>query len=303
MSAPAAPAHADRILHGIGLMVLAMALLALSDVFIKLSTRHLPPGQVMLLLSVGGTLLFVLLARAQRAPVWHRAALHPMVLLRNAFEIMGAFGLILSLTYVPLPIFAAIMQMAPLVVTIGAAVFLKEQVGPRRWVAVGAGIVGMLLVVRPGMAGFAPSALYAVVAVTALAMRDLVTRLSPPGIPAVSLSTWGFAATMPAGLVLMAIMGTPFSGNTAGVWPVIGGVLVTTTGYYALTSAMRAAPVSIVSPFRYARLVFTMGLGVLIFGERPDALTLLGAAIILVAGLYTFVREHQIARTRRAGGA
>ena len=59
---------------------------------------------------------------------------------------------------------------------------------------------------------------------------------------------------------------------------------------------MRVAPAAVVSPFRYTRLVFTMSLGVIVFHERPDALTLLGAAIIIVAGLYTFVRERQLAR-------
>ncbi len=298
MSAPPAapPPPRDQILRGIGLMVLAMALLALSDVCIKLASAHMPPGQVMILLSLGGTLLFVALARLQGISVWNRAVLHPMVMWRNLSEVVAGVGLVLALAFVPLSIFAAIMQMAPLVVTIGAWALLGEKVGLRRWMAVAAGILGMMLVVRPGMEGFTPAAFFAVIAVTALGLRDLVTRLSPPGIPSISLSTWGFAVMIPVGFPLQAVMGIPLSADPAGVWPMLGAIVVTTLGYYAITTAMRVAPVSIVAPFRYARLVFTMGLGILIFGERPDGLTLLGAAIILCAGLYTFLRERQLAR-------
>jgi drug/metabolite transporter (DMT)-like permease len=75
-------------------------------------------------------------------------------------------------------------------------------------------------------------------------------------------------------------------------------VIVTAAGYYAVTQAMRMAPAAIVSPFRYTRLLFTMSLGILVFGEQPDGLTLLGAGIILAAGLYALYRERQIALAR-----
>lgn len=299
MSAPTAPLveRPMQAMRGIGLMMLAMALLALSDMFIKsASFAGFPPGQVMFLLSIGGTAFFILIARLQGAPIWTRDALHPAVIWRNFFEIIGAIGLMLGLAWVPLSQFAAIMQMAPLIVVIGAATVLKEQVGLRRWLAVAAGIVGMLLVVRPGMDGFTPAAFFALMGVAGLAMRDLVTRLSPPGIPSIALSTWGFAATIPFGAILMIIMGDAPRWSAPAMWHVAGAIVVTSTGYYAITTAMRIAPVSVVSPFRYARLVFTMGLGILVFGERPDALTLTGAAIILVAGLYTFLRERQLSR-------
>ncbi len=309
MSRPAAPSAAraphpaaarpHEAMRAIALAVLAMALLALSDMFVKLSARHMPVGQVMLLMAAGGSALFALIALAQRAPLWNRDFLHPMVLVRNLFEVVGAFGLVLGLAYVPLSIFAAIMQAAPLVVTIGAALILREHVGPRRWIAVAVGIFGMLLVLRPGTGGFTPTALFAVMGVVGLALRDLVTRLSPAGIPSITLSLWGFLVTIPFGGVLMGLMGTPFGMDRAGIWPLLGAIVVTTLGYYAITSAMRLAPVSIVAPFRYTRLVFTMGLGIAVFGERPDALTYTGAGIILAAGGYTFWREHQIARRRR----
>ncbi|WP_417208357.1 DMT family transporter [Antarctobacter sp.] len=284
------------ILRAISLMILSMALLAGADAFFKLATHAAPIGQVMTLVSIGGTALFIAMARVLGVPLWTRAALHPMVLLRNLFEIIGAIGMVVGLKHIPLPVFAAIIQAGPLVVTLGAALFLKEQVGWRRWVAVGVGIVGMLMVIRPFGTGFSGWELFAVMGITALSARDLVTRMSPPEIPALAISTWGFGATVIPGLALWALASTPSSYGAAALWPILGAVLVTTTGYLAITSAMRMAPASIVAPFRYSRLVFTTGLGMLVFGDRPDFWTLAGSALILVAGLYTFLRERRLVR-------
>lgn len=284
-----------QIVRAILLMILAMALLALSDVFIKLSSRTLSPGHVMFFLSLGGTLCFILIAKWQAAQLLSRDALHPWVLARSGLEIVGGIGLVMSIGAIPLSLFAAIMQMAPLVVTLGAALFLKEPVGPRRWLAIFAGIVGMLLVIRPGADGFQPAALFAVMGVCGLGLRDLITRLAPTHIPSISLATWGFSATIPIGLILMMFFDTPPPMTLTTTWHIGAGIVVTALGYYAVTQAMRMAPAAIVSPFRYTRLVFTMSLGILIFGERPDNLTLLGAAIILSAGLYALYRERKLA--------
>lgn len=284
-----------QVLRAIFLMIFAMALLALSDVFIKLSSQVLSPGHVMFYLSTGGTVCFLLIALWQRAPILSRDALHPWVLARSGFEIIGGLGLVMAIGRIPLSLLAAIMQMAPLVVTLGAALFLREPVGPRRWIAIFAGIVGMLLVIRPGADSFEPAALFAVMGVCGLGFRDLITRLSPQHVPSISLATWGFSATIPTGLLLMLFFDAPSGVAPQTLWHMTAAIVVTAAGYYAVTQAMRIAPAAIVSPFRYTRLLFTMSLGILVFGERPDTLTLLGAGIILAAGLYALYRERQIA--------
>ncbi|GAA4225038.1 drug/metabolite transporter (DMT)-like permease [Sagittula marina] len=284
-------------LRAILLMILSMSLLAWSDVFYKLATQGSSIGQAMTLVALGGTVLFVLLSVVMKVRILTRDALHPMILLRNGFEIIGAIGLVTGLAYVSLPVFAAIMQTGPLTVTIGAAIFLKEDVGPRRWAAVGVGILGMLIVIRPWSASFTGYELFAVLGIVGLSGRDLVTRLSPSHIPALAISTWGFAFTIPAGCVLWFLSDTPTDWSAPTLWSVLGAVIVTASGYLAITTAMRLAPAAIVAPFRYTRLVFTPALGILIFGDRPDALTYVGAGIILVAGLYTFFRERALAQS------
>jgi drug/metabolite transporter (DMT)-like permease len=287
-------------LRAIFLMVLAMALLAASDAFLKLASQHAPVGQVMLMLSLGGTAVFVLMARARRVRLPLSDLRNRLVLLRCAFEMVGAVGMLVGLSKVPLSVMAAIMQTAPLVVVLGAALFLKEPVGWRRWAAVLTGMVGMLMVIRPFGATFTGWELFAVMGVTGLAARDLVTRLLPPHMHPISISTWGFAAVIPVGLALMLLTGAAPVLNLQVAVFMLGAIVVTTAGYLAVTAAMRMAPVSAVSPFRYARLIFTAGLGMAIFGDRPDGWTWAGAALILGAGLYSFLRERRLARAAMA---
>lgn len=285
-----------NIIRAILTMILAMALLALSDLFIKLAAGMMPLGQIMAMLGVLGTGAFAALALSRGEQLFSRDFFHPMALTRNAMEIFGAFGMILGIALNPLTTVATILQSAPLLVTMGAAIFLSEPVGPRRWAAVIVGFLGILLVLRPGTDAFAPAALFCVLGAAALAMRDLVTRLAPARVSALVLSTWGFAATTPPALLYFALDGKAPVFTGPAMLAIFGAVATTTTGYYALTAAMRMAPVSIVAPFRYTRLIFVLIIGVSVFGERPDALMLLGAAIIIGSGLYTFLRERQLAR-------
>lgn len=283
------------IIRAILLMILSMALLALSDLFIKLASTRAPTGQIMFLLSLGGTLLFLLYAAATRQKLPSKDAFHPVVMLRNGFEIIAGIGLIFGIAFIPLTTFAAIVQIAPILVVLGGAVFLKEHVGWRRWAAVIAGLVGMLIVIRPWSDGFSPYVIFAMLGVSGLAGRDLVTRIAPSHIPALALSTWGFISTMPAGIVVSVWQQEPFSADPMALFHIGLAILVTTTGYFAITTAMRMAPVSIVSPFRYTRLIFTTSLGLIFLGERLDQPTVIGASIILCAGLYTFLRERKLA--------
>ncbi|WP_353472158.1 DMT family transporter [Salipiger sp. H15] len=286
-------------LRAISLMVLGMALLALSDAFIKLSTRAASSGQVMMAIGLGGCCVFLILARLRKLPLRRADAFHPRVLLRNVFEMVGGLGMIIGLSHIPLSVMAAIMQTAPLAVTLGAALFLGESVGWRRWSAIGVGLVGMLMVIRPFGAEFSGWTVFAVVGVIGLAARDLVTRTLPAEIPSVVVSAWGMVSIAPVGLVLMLLSGSAPVFTPPAMLPIAAAVAVTAGGYLAVTTAMRLAEVAAVSPFRYTRLIFTASLGILFFGDRPDGWTYAGAALILTAGLYTFVREHRLLRAQQ----
>lgn len=287
-------------IRGILLMLGAMFGFALEDMFIKLVSASMPTSQILLLLGLGGTLIFAVWARARGARLFAPAMFTRAMWLRNLGEVSGTVCFVTAITLVPLSTASAILQATPLAVTLGAALFLGAPVGWRRWTAILAGFAGVLLVVRPGLDSFEPASLFAVAAVFGLALRDLCTRVAPPAVSSLTLSAYGFGMVMVAGVVLLPFGAGPVVPDPTAILSLVGALLVGVLAYYAITAAMRVGEVAVVTPFRYARLIFAIAIGMAVFGERPDALTLAGAAIIIASGLYTILREQ---RLRRAAAA
>lgn len=283
-------------LRGAVLMSLAMAGFALEDMFIKLLADTLPVGQILVLLGAGGAFAFGAIAYRKGQQVLSPALLTPALLLRNAAEIVGTVGFVLAFVLASLATASAILQAAPLVVTLGAVLFLGEKVGWRRWSAIALGFLGVLLIVRPGMSGFEPASLFAIIGVIGLAGRDLATRVIPRSVSSYQISSWAFAMLVPAGFFLMVAMGHDAIIPSFGQLALLGAALsVGVLAYYALVASMRVGELSFVTPFRYTRMLFALVVAVLVFGERPDGMTLFGAAIIVAAGLFTLWRETKVA--------
>ena len=286
-------------LRGIGLMTGAMATFAIEDMFLKFAARTLPTGEILAITALFGCLFFAAIARTQGQRTITRAALHPWILARNAGEMVGTYAFITALAAVPLATVSAVLQAMPLAVTLGAALFMGERTGWRRWTAIALGFAGVLIVIRPGMDGFRPAALWVLVTVAGLALRDLASRAVPPDVSTSQLSAWGTAAVTVLGLAMM-----PFqTAVLPDLWQaamLTGTVIFGTMGYWLITAASRTGEVSVVSPFRYARLIFSITIGTLVFAEYPDRMTLIGAAIIITSGLYAFARERALSRTAAA---
>ncbi|WP_050931302.1 DMT family transporter [Aestuariivita boseongensis] len=281
-------------LRGAAWMTAAMLGFAVEDMFIKLLAGSLPTWQIILILGMGGGLAFGLAARAQGQRLFSRAALSPAVLMRNTGEVLGTLGFVTAIALIPLSTASAVLQATPLVVTLGAALFLGEAVGWRRWSAIFAGFIGVLLVIRPGMEGFDLYSLFALQAVIGLAIRDLATRRVPRTISTEQLSFWAFLVLIPAALLLGAVLGAPPVRPQGWDWLYIGfAIPLSVFAYYAIVAAMRVGEVSFVTPFRYSRILFALVFGMAVFGERPDALMLVGAALIVASGLFTLWRERK----------
>lgn len=278
--------------RGIWLMVCSMGMFAVADMFVKLASATLSPAHTTLLLMGGGLIVFAGLALAQGVRLWNRAALTRIMCIRYVAEMMGSFGIVLALSQVPLSTVGAILQATPLVVAAGAVLFLGEKVSWRRWSAIVVGFGGVLLIVQPGSATFDASVLWAVVAMTGLAGRDLTTRAAPPAMASSALATYTMAAVVPFALLWCAVSQDRVLPVGVNWWIVIAMVGFGAIGYLLLIASVRAAPVSVVSPFRYSRLIFLLCLGFVVFGERPDPLMLLGAAIIIASGVYTMWRDR-----------
>ncbi|OBY27037.1 DMT family transporter [Leisingera sp. JC1] len=291
-------------LHGILLVIASMAAFTLEDMFIKQLSGTLPVGQILICLGIGSGLVFAVMAKMQGHNLFAPRSWRLRPVLRAGTEAVSAMGFASALALVDISVVAAVFQATPLVITMGAALFLGEQVGWRRWLAICVGFAGVLLIIRPGLDSFEPAALLVVIAVLGVATRDLMTRVMDSAVPSTVVSFQAFLSVIPAGLLLLA-----FTPGEAQVMEqneylmMAGGVLFGVLGYYGIVTAMRVGDASAVTPFRYTRLLFSILAGVLVFGERPDALTLTGAALIIGSGLYTFVREQRLARRARREAA
>lgn len=280
------------------LMVGSMALFAFEDMFIKLLTAELPFAQVLGMVGLFGWLCFWGLLRAQGGRLWTRDLLRPVVVFRNLAEAIGSIGIVVALAMTELSSTAAIMQALPLGIVLGAAVFLAEPVGWRRWTAIAIGFLGVLLVIRPGLSGFQPVSLMALLAVIALAARDIATRRIPAHIHSLQLAASAFLAILIASVMMGLVLGQRFVMPDAQQWALIAACIgVGVGGYSLLVTATRLGEASALAPYRYVRLVFALILALVVFGEHPDALTLTGAAIIVGSGAYAMWREA-LARRR-----
>lgn len=284
-------------LRGAALMTLAMLGFAAEDLMIKLMSDALPTWQIIGVLGLGGAAVFAALTLWQRQRLFPRACLSLTVLVRNLGELVGTVGFVTAITLTPLSSASAILQATPLMVTLGAAVFLREPVGWRRWSAILVGFAGVLLVIRPGMEAFDPLSLFAVLGVVGLAIRDLATRRVPRATSSVQLSFLGFLTLVPTAVLLSLVSPQDLVVPTAPLWGLIfGAIVMAAAGYYALVAAMRIGDVSFVTPFRYSRLLFALVVGITVFDERPDLPMLVGSAIIIASGIYTVWRERRLRR-------
>ena len=273
-------------------MAAAMAAFTLNDTITKSVSAELNIGEIIV---VRGLFAMALIAAFA---AW-RGALRPLrtlfirpVGMRIIGEIGGTLTFLAAITHMPLANAAAIFQALPLVITLGAALIFGEPVGWRRWLAIGIGFIGVLVIVRPGTAGFNEFSLLALASVAFCTVRDLATRRIPKEIPSLFIALLTTFTVSAGGAAIMYPLGgwTPPSGRVVGMLAVAAVLLL--IGYQCIISALRTGDISAVAPFRYTALLWAMLLGYLVFGDRPDIFMLVGAGIIVLSGLYTFYRER-----------
>ncbi|MEP3278506.1 MAG: DMT family transporter [Stappiaceae bacterium] len=284
---------AERQSNGLGILVMmaAMAGFILNDMLVKLAGESLPLSQIVVLRSF---FVFVLLSGL----IYFQSGFSTLAPLREkavTIRILGEIGatvLYLSALFrMPLANATAILQVLPLVVTAGSALFLGERVGWRRWTAITIGLMGVLLIVRPGLAGFDSWSLVAFSAVFFMALRDLATRQMSPNV-----STFAVAWLTSIAVGILGILLAPFE-----EWqPVSAGSLLFLAGaagfillaYVFIIMAMRTGDIAVISPFRYSIILWAIAIGYLVWDDIPDLPTQVGIAILVATGIYTFLRER-----------
>ncbi len=270
-----------------GWMTLGMAGYVTNDAFIKLAVEELPLFQSIFLRGSWVCLiLFGLNFRAGTLPQLSKHFSTPVVV-RLICETLGTICYLSALARLPLAGLTAVLQVVPIVVVFVAARMLREPVSAQRAVAVFVGFIGVLLVVKPGAESFSPWYLLGFATIAFIVVRELATRRIDPSAPTqlIALLT-GFAITT-MGLVLSMVQGwKPIS-----IWPglqlLIAGIFLT-VGYVASVATVRIGDLSFSAPFRYSIVVFSIILQIVIFRDVPDALTLVGSAVVVAAGLWAF---------------
>ena len=279
-------------LKGILFMILAMAGFAFEDLFIKMLSAYFPISEVIMILGFTGSIVFLIIAIFQNAPIIHKDLLDKYVIMRTICELLGAVFFVTAIALTPLSSASAILQITPLLVTIGAVIFFREKVGWRRWSAVFVGFMGVLLILRPGFGGFMPASIFALLGSVFLAARDLSTRAMKVDLPSVTIALYAFIAFGISGILIIPFNSPMVIPSLNQIMYFIGASTFGVFAYYSLVISSRIGEMSVISPFRYSRIVFAMLLAIIILGERPDSFTLIGAAIIVLSGMYTFVREN-----------
>ena len=295
---PVSRASQPMFMRAVFFMILGMVGFTFADLFVKLSSQTIPSSQVLTVIGLGTGVTFALMMLVRGEPLWQAKYIHKVVLLRSFGEFLAAFGILLALAAVPLGTITAVMQVQPLVLTVLGAVFLKEAVGWRRISAVLFGLIGVLIILRPGMAGFNPAILFALVGVAGMSIRDMGSRLLPTDISTSSVSYVGAMIVGSAGLLIGLWQMNWVMPQGVAWWYLALMVLFATAGVFCVTTAMRLAEVSAIGPFRYVRVIFGIAAGVVFLGETIDGPVIVGSFIVVGAGLYAWQRE----RRQSAGG-
>jgi drug/metabolite transporter (DMT)-like permease len=299
------PAPTDRGGHnvrGIVAMVAACALFACGDTFMKLLANSVPTSELIFIRGIfvlmGAFIGCVYLGAFAHV---HRALSRAMAV-RALGETTGAWSFQLALTRMPYADLSAIGQLSPLTITAASAIFYAERVGWRRWTATAVGLMGVLLIIRPGSNTFEWWALAGLVSVLGSTVRDLATRRIEPTVPPPLIMLFSASLTTATGLVSSLVGDWTWPPAYVVFW-LMAAASFSLVGQVCTIYAVRTGEISAVIPFRYSIILFAIVSGVAVFGDFPDVLTLTGIVIVCGAGLYTFFREQKLRRLAAAARA
>ena len=268
-------------------MIASMAAFAIEDAFLKTVTQQLPVGQVLMMFGAGGLCVFAFLARRAGASIFQAQVLTKNMLFRAVFEFFGRLFYVLAIALTPMSSATAILQSAPLFVVLGARIFLREKVDAKTWIAILAGLFGVMIILRPSAADFSLLSLLALIGTLGFVGRDLFSRTAPSSLTKEVLGFYGFTTMLIAGTCYAVWDGKPFVSLQAQQFLMLAAALLAGVfAYTALMMGMRTGSIGAVTPYRYSRLLFGISIGVIVFGEQLDAPMLLGCAIVIGAGLF-----------------
>jgi S-adenosylmethionine uptake transporter len=289
-----APRPAPQNLKGIALMALGFFCFAAGDVQAKLLTADLNPFQIVWFRQTA-LLIGVVSLLTMRGTHLLRSANPKVQIGRGIAAATSASCFIFAIGYVPLADATAVSFVAPFIVTILGALVLREPVGLRRWIAVMIGFLGMLIVIRPGLGVFHPAIGLVLLAATAFAVRQVLSRwLAGADSVITTVAYTSLTSSLLISLVVPFVWVTP---NEAHVWfLIVGMTLCAAAGEVLVIRALDIAQAVALAPVHYSLILWSTFYGFVVFSELPDHWTLLGCIVIVASGLYTVNRERMAAK-------
>lgn len=287
-------------LRGALYMNLSMFAFTVNDTFMKAVTHDLPLFQTITLRGLIAVALLLILAAATNGLHIPAANRDRWVIFARSMADVAATILFLSaLMHMPLANLSAVMQAIPLAVTLCAALVFKDRVGWRRMTAIVIGFIGVLIIIRPGTAGFDIWSVVGLGSVLTVVVRDLSVRGLTSAVPSIIVAL-GAAVAVTA----MGAIGVLFQGWQAPsplqLTLILGAGTMLPIGYICSVTAMRVGDVGFVAPFRYTSLLWAIVLGWVAFSQLPDLFALIGASIVVATGIYTLLRERKLRLERAA---
>ena len=175
--------------------------------------------------------------------------------------------------------------------TAAAALFLGERVGMRRASAIFVGFLGVLLIIQPGAASFDVTAIFVLIAAMGMALRDIATKLVRENLSTLLLTFYSCFLFIISGSAMLIFNGEASVPNLDDIFTLAAMTVIGSIGFFFMTEAVRLGEMSVVSPFRYTRLLFSMAAGILILGEQVNTSMIIGSALTILSGLYIWRRE------------
>jgi drug/metabolite transporter (DMT)-like permease len=279
-------------LRGIIAVLISAAAFVINDAMVKLLSDELPSGEIIVVRGVLATALLAAGVVALGAARPLSVLMTPMMALRLIAAGAATTFIVISLRHAPLATVNTVLQVTPLLVTAGAAVFYGEKVGLRRWLAALTGFAGVLLIVKPGSAQIGTAAYILLVALAFTTMRDLTTRGLERDIPSVFVAAVSAVVITLAGFAV-APFDAAWTMPTARAW---GWLWASAVCQFIATTfivvALRTGEIAVIAPFRYVAAPLSVVIGYWGWGDLPDTLAFLGIGLVIAAGLYTLHRER-----------
>ena len=295
VSPPTATSRARANRLGILWMVAAMTAFIGNDALVKSIIARVPIAQMIVVRGIMAITLITLVAYRMGALKRIRDTLRGWVVLRAACEGAGTFMYLAALFVLPLANATAINLSSPLFIALLAIVFLGERVDRLRWLAIGVGFAGVLLVIQPRSDGFNVYAWLCLLATLVYSFRDLMTRRIAPGTPSILITLTTAAVVALMALVMLLVEGwQPMRWSDVGLLGLAS--IFLSTGYYGVIAAMRYGEVSVIAPFRYTGLMWALLIGFVVWGDIPNALGWLGIALLIGSGVVMLHQQRQRAQ-------